>query len=42
VLLPEMPFSEWFAADPEFDAEVWDAAVTQHRMWKQRLAELSR
>jgi N-carbamoylputrescine amidase len=41
VLLPEMPFSDWFAADPEFDAEVWDAAVTQHRMWKQRLVELS-
>jgi N-carbamoylputrescine amidase len=41
VLLPEMPFSDWFAAERDFAAGVWDAAVTEHRMWKLRLAELA-
>jgi predicted amidohydrolase len=41
VLLPEMPFSDWFAAAPDFDEGVWDGAVSEHRMWKLRLAELA-
>src|SRR3982751_1588987 len=41
VLLPEMPFSNWFADKRDFDAAVWDRAVTEHRTWKQRLADLS-
>lgn len=41
VLLPEMPFSAWFAAAREFDRRVWNDAVAGHRSWKQRLAELA-
>ena len=41
VLLPEMPFADWFAAKRDFDAQVWEAAVSEHRRWKLRLAELS-
>jgi N-carbamoylputrescine amidase len=40
VLLPEMPFSTWFASARNFDAAVWEAAVSDHRTWKSRLAEL--
>lgn len=41
VLLPEMPFSPWFAAVGEFDAAAWENSVTAHRKWKARLAELA-
>lgn len=30
VLLPEMPFSAWFARPPHFDAEVWLRAQQEH------------
>jgi N-carbamoylputrescine amidase len=40
VLLPDMPFCEWFTrARP--DAAVWMAAVRAHDAWEQRLAELA-
>ncbi len=41
VLLPEMPFSPWFAASPAFDPEVWAAAVSAHDQWIDRLSELA-
>jgi N-carbamoylputrescine amidase len=41
VLLPEMPFSTWFASVRNFDAAVWEGAVSDHRTWKSRLAELA-
>jgi N-carbamoylputrescine amidase len=41
VMLPEMPFSPWFASVRTFDAAVWEAAVSDHRTWKSRLAELA-
>jgi predicted amidohydrolase len=41
VLLPEMPFSAWFAAARPFDAGVWAAAVAGHGAWQERLAELA-
>ena len=31
VLLPEMPFSPWFAWSPEYDPATWERAVTAHR-----------
>jgi N-carbamoylputrescine amidase len=31
VLLPEMPFSPWFALTPEYDLEVWESAVKAHQ-----------
>lgn len=44
VLLPEMPFSAWFAADlPPDHAEreqIWAAAVAEHDAWMARLGEL--
>lgn len=40
VLLPEMPFSTWFCASRDYDADIWDNAVKQHEMWSQRLPEL--
>lgn len=40
VLLPEMPFSSWFAGTREFDARVWEEAVRLHRAWEVRLGEL--
>lgn len=40
VLLPEMPFHRWLPADPEPDADAWDAAVEAHRRWIGRLGEL--
>ena len=39
LLLPEMPFSEWLAADKVPDVERWDDAVRQH---DQRIAELDK
>jgi N-carbamoylputrescine amidase len=41
VLLPEMPFSPWFAASPIFEAHVWQAAVAAHDAWQGRLVELA-
>ena len=41
VLLPELPFHPWFAAPPEFDRSVWDAAVSAHEAWRARLTELA-
>jgi N-carbamoylputrescine amidase len=40
VLLPEMPFSPWFAVKERFDEEVWQQAVATHDVWLARLAEL--
>jgi predicted amidohydrolase len=41
VLLPEMPFCPWFAAAPAFEPAVWQAAVTAHDAWQERLSELA-
>jgi N-carbamoylputrescine amidase len=40
VLLPEMPFAPWLAAELDFDAQAWNAAVTAHEDWLARLGEL--
>ena len=40
VLLPEMPFDRWLAADRAVDPKAWERAVEQHRMWCARLGEL--
>ncbi len=40
VLLPEMPFYDWFCAGPKFEQDVWSDAVDRHREWLGRLAEL--
>ena len=40
VLLPEMPFYDWFCAGPKFDREVWSEAVSGHKDWVHRLSEL--
>lgn len=39
VLLPEMPFSPWFAVNERFEEEVWQQAVAQHELWLARLEE---
>lgn len=41
VLLPEMPFTAWFARSLPFDPQVWQAAVAAHDEWQARLAELA-
>ena len=41
VLLPEMPFSPWFATSRRFDAAVWTAAVDAHTVWEARLKDLA-
>jgi N-carbamoylputrescine amidase len=41
VLLPEMPFSPWFASAPAFDAVAWRRAVEAHEQWFTRLGDLS-
>jgi N-carbamoylputrescine amidase len=41
VVLPDMPFSSWFANSDRFDREVWAAAVRSHDEWEHRLRELS-
>lgn len=41
VLLPEMPFADWFARADAFDAAVWEAAVAAHEQWLGRLWELA-
>ena len=40
VLLPEMPFSAWLAAEREPDADRWRAAVAEHDAAIARLGEL--
>jgi len=41
VVLPDMPFSSWFASSDRFDWRVWAAAVRAHDEWEHRLRELS-
>lgn len=41
VVLPDMPFSPWFAHSDRFDWSVWAAAVRGHDEWEHRLRELS-
>jgi N-carbamoylputrescine amidase len=41
VLLPEMPFTSWFAAVDDFDAAVWETAAAEHRQGQARLVELA-
>lgn len=30
ILLPELPFSSWFARTPQFDAQIWQKAQQEH------------
>jgi N-carbamoylputrescine amidase len=41
VLLPEMPFYTWFAGSQDFNAHVWQEAVSAHDAWQSRLCELA-
>ena len=41
VLLPEMPFSSWFAVTRQFDAAKWRQAVANHDAWLPRLMDLA-
>lgn len=41
VLLPEMPFSGWFAINRSYDPKSWQAAVEAHDHWLPRLHELA-
>ncbi len=41
VVLPEMPFSPWFCASPEFNLKIWKEAVQTHKQWQRRLRELA-
>src|SRR5437016_4425910 len=41
VLLPELPFSAWFARTPQFDAEVWQKAQQEHGVMMNSLSRLS-
>lgn len=41
VVLPDMPFSSWFASSDRFDREVWAAAVRAHDEGEHRLRALS-
>jgi N-carbamoylputrescine amidase len=41
VLLPEMPFSDWFSRLPEFNLVVWRTALAAHDTWLARLPELA-
>ena len=40
LLLPEMCFAPWFCTAPERADAVWDAAVSAHESWLERLPEL--
>ena len=40
VVLPELPFSGWLAADPEPDPSAWEAGVREHDAAVARLGEL--
>ncbi|MBV9231192.1 MAG: carbon-nitrogen hydrolase family protein [Chloroflexi bacterium] len=41
VLLPELPFSSWFARTPQFDAQIWQRAQEGHDVMMNRLSELA-
>jgi len=41
ILLPEMPFSPWFAWSPEFDPTIWESAVIAHQEATPFLEKLS-
>lgn len=41
VVLPELGFAPWFAAERPFDESAWAAAVAAHERWLQRLGELN-
>ena len=41
VLLPEMPFSRWFATSPEFDPGHWEKAVEHHEIRMEYLYKLA-
>jgi N-carbamoylputrescine amidase len=41
VLLPEMPFSPWFAWSPEYNPTVWESAVSAHQEATPLLEKLS-
>ena len=40
VVLPELGFAPWFAGDRPRDAAAWEASVTAHARWLDRLPEL--
>ena len=39
VVLPEMPFSAWLCATPQFDLEGWQSAIRAHADWHRRLRD---
>ena len=41
VLLPELPFTAWFARTPQFDAEVWRKAQEEHDRMMESLSVLA-
>jgi N-carbamoylputrescine amidase len=41
LLLPELPFSSWFARTPQFDATVWQRAQQEHDVMMSSLPQLS-
>ncbi|GCE50903.1 N-carbamoylputrescine amidase [Thermosporothrix hazakensis] len=41
VLLPELPFSSWFATTPDFDATIWQRVQQEHDAMMKRLPELA-
>ena len=41
MLLPEMPFFPWIAAEQPFELRKWEATVAEHERWVARLAELA-
>ncbi len=41
VLLPELPFSSWFACTPQFDSEVWRRAEEEHDAMMGSLSRLA-
>jgi predicted amidohydrolase len=40
VVLPELGFAPWFAAERSADAATWEASVSAHDRWLDRLGEL--
>ena len=41
MLLPEMPFYPWIAAEKPFELQKWEASVAEHERWVARLSELA-
>lgn len=41
VLLPELPFTSWFARTPQFDAEIWRKAQQEHDRMMHSLSDLA-